>query len=104
MQSVECQAGSSALFDARGVLSAPLPVLEGCELADRSPRHVDAALTLLRTLRATAVKIRLADTAPRPHHCGRPAGLTALDRPHAEVATPPPAGCIRRQAGRWVWR
>lgn len=55
--------------------------------------RIDTALALLRTLRAAAVEVRLADAAPppRPYRCGRPAGLAALDRLHAEAAAPPPA-------------
>ncbi|WP_096376344.1 hypothetical protein [Lysobacter enzymogenes] len=49
--------------------------------------RIDTALALLRTLRAAAVEVRLADAAP-PY---RPAGLAALDRLHAEAAPPPPA-------------
>ncbi|QCW24398.1 hypothetical protein FE772_00665 [Lysobacter enzymogenes] len=44
--------------------------------------RVDTALALLRTLRAAAVGVRLADAArpPRRYRRDRPAGLAALDR------------------------
>ncbi|MEI2453137.1 hypothetical protein [Lysobacter firmicutimachus] len=55
--------------------------------------RIDTALTLLRTVRAAAVEVRLADIArpPRPDCRGCPVGLAALKRLHAEAATPPPA-------------
>lgn len=59
--------------------------------------RIDTALALLRTLRAAAVGVRLADAAPpRAYRRGRPAGLTALDRLHAEAAPPPPAASRTR--------
>lgn len=60
--------------------------------------RIDTALALLRTLRAAAVEGRLADAAPppRPYRRGRPAGLAALDRLHAEAAAPPSAATRAR--------
>lgn len=65
--------------------------------------RIDTALARLRTLRAAAVDVRLIDTgpSPRPYRRGRPAGAAALDRLHAEVATPSPAAPRTRSQSSW---
>ncbi|QWP77543.1 hypothetical protein J5226_03810 [Lysobacter sp. K5869] len=78
------------------VLSVQYGLHEAVLTAKRGARRfarIDTALALLRTLRAAAVEVRLADAAPPPcpYRRGRPAGLAALDRLHAEAAPPPRA-------------